>query len=469
MHPFFRAAATGRADVVCMGDSNQLFGSTGWDHGWAKALSDRFGLYATGLVPAGDNQGNGSGLGYQYSASSTISSGAFLYSNAPAPLDVYLTGNMGIAPLFYLYLSHGNVAGQQLNHGLFVDRFSSLDVNASLRFSLSYGLFPDGNGSFRLVVREGQFPYANLAISTPLSTGSSEYGVAMSTIDLPTAARDSALNLRFSTFDSNFQGPFLAHFMRMENRDRSRGAALHTLYAQGGQSARDMAASLLTVDDQQLSFYFSQVRSLQGANPVVLMRINMGLNDRNENLPSVGPNQIANGSSPAALADNILAIVERLQGIWSLNGWNESELIFLITVSHPVSNPDQPILEQYRAAAAELATNHPSIVAVNMGVLTAWGEMVANGWYQVGGFDPNHLTQAGFESLAARELESLEDGACWRDLNHDGVIDIRDMEEWHILKPDLNGDGIGDAVDLRCLQKAVRAGELGDIAPVPLP
>ena len=62
--PFFDRAAATRVDVVMLGDSNQVFANTGWDHGWGKALAGRFGMYATGLLSAGENEGNGAGIGY---------------------------------------------------------------------------------------------------------------------------------------------------------------------------------------------------------------------------------------------------------------------------------------------------------------------------------------------------------------------------------------------------------------------
>ncbi len=50
--PFFDQAASGRVDVVGIGDSNQLYAGHGWDTGWAVALAERYGLYATGLHSA---------------------------------------------------------------------------------------------------------------------------------------------------------------------------------------------------------------------------------------------------------------------------------------------------------------------------------------------------------------------------------------------------------------------------------
>ena len=59
-----RAAATSRVDVVMIGDSNQLYGGVGYDDGWARSLSQRFGLYGTGLHFLGENDGQGAAVDY---------------------------------------------------------------------------------------------------------------------------------------------------------------------------------------------------------------------------------------------------------------------------------------------------------------------------------------------------------------------------------------------------------------------
>jgi hypothetical protein len=476
--PWLRAAATTRADVVCLGDSNQLHQNNGWDHGWIKALDERFGLYATGLIAAGENVGYGAGSGYEYAVGSTVASGEFLYAGAPAELDRYMAPNLGMSPLNYLYVPQGSVGGAGAFHGLFIDRFSGIDVNAPLRLHLIRASFPeDSQGSFQLFARQGAIPYAVYAVGLNTPTASPlGYSATDSFIDLPPATRESSIHFTFAPTGQNAVGPFLAYYFRAENLARSVGVSSHTLYAFGGRSARDMAEALLAIDNDYLTLYFQSIRELalqQGQRPRILVRINTGLNDRNENDPSI-LSAILPGSSSEAFIDNISAIIFRIKVTWIINDWPEDELFFLLSVSHPVSNPDDPQLDAYRAASAAFALESPRCAAVNLGSLTAWGEMMVNGWYQFGGFDTNHLTLPGYEAIAAREVAALEDGACWRDLNSDRTFDAEDLYEWHRLRPDLNTDGKANYADLRCLQQAVRAQEQLDAAtnqsdPPPLP
>lgn len=472
--PWLRAAATGRADAVCIGDSNQLQQNSGWDHGWTRILGERFGLYATGLLSCGENLGNGAGAGYQYSVGAAGFSGQFAYGGAPAPLDLFMQPGIGMSPFNYMYLAPGLVGGANVLHGLFIDAASGIDVNGPLRFSLVHGTFATGGpGSFQLVLRQGAPPFQNLAVGTSVPTVTGDMGVSVETLDIPAASRNIALNLRYSPIDQNIDGPFLGYYARAENLARPVGVSVHTLYAFGGQSARDMAAALRAADDDYLSLYFQRVRALQGAAPKVLIRINTGLNDRNENLPSVTLGIIP-GNLSAAFDDNMRTLIARVREIWTLNAWPQEELFFLITVSHPVWNPDDYMLESYREIASNIALSEPQCAAVNFNLLTSWGEMVANSWYQFGGIDPHHLTVAGYENLSRRELAAIEDGACWRDLNADRLINAEDLYEWYRATPDLDGDGVGSYLDQRCLERAVRADEpldqaAGAAAPPPLP
>lgn len=427
LRPFFDRACVARVDVVALGDSNQVFGGHGWDHGWTRALANRVGVYATGLLSAGENGGNGAGVGYTWQGFSTLSTGAFVYSGAPPALDVFLPGATPIPPLNYLYRPSGE-AGAFLNLGMFIEAFSPIDVNAALRFHLAYGVFEgDGPGSFQLSCRLQQSPFTLLVNGPVQSTRGGSFVAAWTRLDLPAGARHAAINFRFTPWGTNLVGPFLACWMRTENVDRPAGASFHTLHARGGDSARDMAAGLLAAADAQLSLYFGAVRALQEAPRRVLVRINSGLNDRNEPEPSVGPGQFSPGSSAEAFADNLRAIMGRIREVWTLNDWAEEELFFLLSVSHPVSDPDDPSLRAYRGAAEALALTEPRTAATRFERLTSAGEMSASGWYQSGGADRNHLTLAGFNALAERELLAAMPLLCPGDADGNGVVDFGDI------------------------------------------
>lgn len=426
--PFFERAKSGRVDIVGLGDSNQAFGGYGWDHGCTQAISEQLGLYATGLLSAGENAGNGSGLGYTYQGFSTLSTGGFVYAGAPAALDTYMPGSQPLAPLNYLYLQVGEANGGFLNQGMFIDADSPLGTNSRLRFHVMIGEFAGaGTGTCQLSIRLQQPPYSHLVSGPVVSTGAAEFGTRELSLDLPAAMRNATLGFRLSPWGTNLVGPFLAYYMRVENLDRANGASFSTMYAVGGRSARSMASALLSASVEQLTLYFTQVRSLQSAPRRVLIRVNTGLNDRNETLPSLGPAGVADADSAEAFADNITAIMTRIEAIWSLNGWPLDELYFLISVSHPVSLPDDDELVAYREAASALADVHPRTAATRFDRLTSAPEMLANGWYQAGGADRNHLTLPAFVELARRELSAAMPLPCLGDADGSGSVDFSDI------------------------------------------
>lgn len=458
--PWVQKARTGRADAVALGDSNQAFQGHGWDHGWTKAISDEFGLYATELLSPGENEGWGAQLGYSYGTLAPFPSDVFSVSHAPEALDVFMQSGGMMSPLNYLYLPEGETAVGANNQGMYVEPWSPLDVRATLRFRVVYGKFSETTpGSFMLSAKSASFPYGCIAKGEVTTTATSgNPGLRLSRLDLHSdEQRFNGINFRFSPPEIGVTGPFIAFLMRVENRDRAMGASFHTLYAKGSQSARDMAEALRNATDQYLSMYFFQARVLQSAPVRVMIRINTGLNDRNESKPSVGPAHVADGSSAAAFADNIVAIVDRINEVWHLNGWDPAELCFLVSVSHPISNPDDAMLMGYRAAADALTGELPSTASVRFDRLTDSDEMEHSGWYQSGGTDHYHLTQAAYEVLAERELGAAMATPCATDLNTDGATDVVDLvtllgafgtavPRW--TGADTDGNGMVDTSDL---------------------
>lgn len=462
--PFFDAAAVSRVDIVGIGDSNQIYGGHGWDHGFQRALTLRFGMYATGLLSAGEGlpPGNGSASGYGYQIFSSIGSGQFLYSGAPVFYDAMLSPDVGISPLAYDYVPQGSSATTTFNLGFFIEPTCALNVNANLRFTSVYGVFVGPAASFNPMVRLQEPPYSTLVTAPTVSSSGDAPGVATTSLQLPAATRNMFLNYRIATWGPPLVGPFIWYYMRAENLDRTRGISFHTLYGFGGRSSRDMAAALQAADDSYLTLFFSQVRSRQSGPRHVLVRVNTGLNDRAEMEPSVGPNPQSHGNTSAAFADNLQGIINRVGAIWTLNGWDPTELYFLITPSHPIADPDDEQLVGYREAAAQVALANPRTACVRLDMLTTSGEMLANNWYQSFGFDRNHLTQPAFEELSRRELFALRSHACWADFNADGFVGFSDLNVVLsffgqtafgasaplLASGDIDGDGDVDFADL---------------------
>ena len=452
------AARTGRADAVGIGDSNQAYGGHGWDHGWSRALGERFGLFATGLHSAGENRGQGLGLGYRCAILSTACCAPqFDHTNAPAPLDDLMAADVFMEPMNYLNLTGGLVAGGGVNLGLQVEANHPIGVNNRLLYEVSYGVGPGGVGALAPMIRLGQPPYNAVASAGPQSTNSASWGWAVASAEVPAGVRNAALNGRFTAWGTDMVGPVTVFTQRFLRADGAGGASLSTLYAKGSQSARDMAHGLLTASDAQLTMFFSLLRERQGGSKAVLVRVNTGLNDMNEPLGSLGPAAVSDGASSAAFADNLTAIVLRLRQVWALNAWNPDELCFLLTVSHPVAAPDDARLVAYREAAESVAASLGRCAVARFDQLTNATEMLASGWYQSGGNDRYHLTLGAYEALGRREVDAVIASACFEDLNDDGVVSTPDLVEFlggfgRAATPwsgsDFNGDGVVDTGDL---------------------
>lgn len=426
--PFFCSAALRRVDIVCIGDSNQLLLGHGWDEAYTQAASERWPLYATGLLSAGENFGNGAGMGWTFGGSFPAPGNGFIFGGAPSPWNTYLNAAAVLQPQGYLYLPDGVVGNASVNMGISIQPDSPLDPAGPMRFWITHATFDRPEPAvFTPVVRLNVPPYTALAGAQPINAATGVDGVWTSSLSLEAGERGGPLSFRPFDPASTPTGPFVQYYSRAENSSRARGISIHTLYGLGGQSARDMGEALAAASDPQLSLYFSLVRSLQTGDKSVLVRISTGVNDRSETSPSLGATPITPGNIPSAFVANLRAVMDRIRGIWSLNGWDAGELYFLISVSPPIQRPpDDSLLQAYRDAADDLALQTPRCAVTHFERLTSVTEAIRNGWllYDV---DTFHLRPPGHLELARRELDAARSSAAWVDLNGDGGLDAEDL------------------------------------------
>jgi len=458
IRPFFDLARVARVDMVGIGDSNQLLGGHGWDEGWHVALGNTFGEYATGVVSLGENTGNGSSQGYRYGCAPSGASGQFAFTGAPAELNKYLNNPPSLlGPNNYLYVAAGAIASGAINQGLSLDSTCPISISGPLRFHYSYGLFTgSGAGNFQPFVRFEEPPYEAVfdgGVTSTRTGDASPSRMVFASFDLPAAPRTRNIAFRATPYFSAIVGPFITYYARCENLSTTHGAAVSSLYAVGSQSARDMAQAINLSTDEALTLYFTHIRMTQGADKAVLVTISTGLNDRSEDLPSVG-HGVTPGNSAAAFTDNIQFIITRLRAVWTLNNWPATELYFLLAPSHPVEYPDTSSLVAYRNAAEQIALNNPRTACIRLDRLTIAPEMLANGWYNSNGSDRNHLTRPAYIALAERQLLYLLKPQCPSDFNSDGGIDGQDVqaffEAWESgdFLSDVNDDGGVDGWDV---------------------
>lgn len=473
---FFRAAALGRVDIVCIGDSNQLLLGRGWDEAYIRAASDRWGLYATGIVSGGENAGNGAGTGWTYGGIFPPPSGAsqgFTYGGALTTVDPVLNATALFQPLGPLSVGPGVLVNPNANLGMVVTGDSPLDVSSPLRYWLSHGTFGPGSGAWlRPSVRLADEPYSEVvasanAVSAATAAVGSQ-GVGVVSLDVPAAVGGvrGSLNFRPTVFGEAFAGPFTLYFQRVENTARAFGASVHTLYGFGGQSARDMGEALNATSDAGLSLYFSMVRGLQGPRKAVLVRIGTGVNDRSETLASLGPTPIVPGNVPAAFKANLRAIMDRVRGVWAMNNWPEEELHFLLGISTPIQGPpDDSLLQAYRDVADELAMEVPRTAVTHFERLTAVRELSQNDWLLFD-IDTFHLEAPGHAEMARRELACAGSAAAWVDENGDGEIDAEDLYAHHVTAQNASVLGAEQGpleATPRLMIRGVRWGEAGDL------
>lgn len=414
-------------DVVGIGDSNQLFGGHGFDHGLGLAWTESFGCWATALTSTGDNAGVGSGIGYEAYVYSTQPS-PVRYQGAPKTLDQALPGVGGIQPMRYAYIPAGDFLDADQLMGMSITAQSPLGVAGPLRALFVYGTFErapnsaDPASTFTPIARIDTPPYTLLVRGTPTATTSTPRSEIRSvTIDIPAdPGRTTPIGARWTdpALDQ-IHGPFLAYYQRLERSDKANGVAFNTLYAYGGQSARDMAEQLINTPNAQLKAYFAILRDRQADAPDqpttparrILIRINTGLNDMNETLPSVGHNRVADPDSPEAYADNLQAIIDRIREIWQISGWPQDELYFVLVPSHPIPiESGEPELATLRTAAEGVALANPRCACLYLDRIVTSQEMTANNWY-FAITDRSHLQQAGYVEIARREVAALRAAA----------------------------------------------------------
>lgn len=401
----FALAAQRPVDFIGIGDSNEFgvapTGGTGFDHGLGKALAARFGLYASPIYAQEITGTQISLQGFATSGTAGVTNSAV--TGADAGLDSYkMPSNFP-----YCYQASGDMG--QLN-GVLVSGSAAdgLNVSANLRAHYCYATFNSGSGSFRPAVRLEVTPFTILVNGSVINTNTGSFAQLVATLDLPAAARSDSIGFKWRVGGGTASaGPTLERWMRVENRDRLSGIAFSSLYGVGGQSLYDMAAFILAETDQALTNYFAAARHIQvqrGQSPIIVMYVNSGMNDRNETLsPSLGPNPSNSPTSAAAYIDNLDALRNRIEAIWTANGWPLTSLYWLIVPSHRIADPQNSQLVSYGDALLAWQSGKPRVAVARLDQVTTYAEKFALTHYAgTGQNDPIHQLQAGYEYDGAK-------------------------------------------------------------------
>lgn len=383
-------AATRRIDVVMLGDSNQRFGGYGFSRGFDKALSDRFGQYASPIYIGAEQDG--------YPG---------IFSQEPQFTDAVEPNHVD---LFTSATTTTTTKTQ--NRGIGIAANIPLDTAQTTRFWLAWGGFPTGAGSFSMRVRYEDSPFSTLVSGASISTNTGDYALNLSFIDLPEGARVDPLRVKGGlAANITVTQPMTFFYQRAESINKENGVSVSTLYAQGGASLFDFADTILSYSDQQLTNYFAEVRRLQLSkmlDPIVVVYINSGFNDRNEaSQPTKGVYQLTDSSSARGYIDNLSAVMNRIEGIWRINGWDRSELSFLLIASHVSADPNDATLETYREALKTLCNKRENLSTIDISELTTYAAGVSGGWYMDPITETIHLTQIGYDAVSEIILNGL--------------------------------------------------------------
>lgn len=434
LKPFVAAAQTRRVDILGIGDSNQIAGpgnDYGWDHGYAKAWSDRFGEYATsmfGMNAKGawdSGQGYFASGGYPYGAAST---------GAPASLDQYKiyydAAGAGInnMPGPYAYFPSGYQEPANLwTPSMYVTSQNPL-WGKDLVYHLTYGTFANGNGGFTPVATTGFSPIVTAPRVNPV-TGTE--GLADMTMNVPAQSYKNATEARLqfgmsAPASATMTGPFFGLWQRVDAPSQTSGVGYGTLVAQGGRAMVQAAMALQAQSDAALQQYLKSLVSLQNGAPTLLVNVNHGGNDGGWHIPSVGPAHVADSSTPAGFADDMDAIIQRLRGAWTGAGYDTKNLFFEYGPYHPTAGDvgdgrtKLQRLADWENAIVQLSQQHPDYnLAVVRGTrITTPLTMKTNGWYDALG--DAHLTPGGYigvSDLAVTQAVAYSDPGAFHNLS----------------------------------------------------
>ncbi|RTL07323.1 hypothetical protein EKK58_02090 [Candidatus Dependentiae bacterium] len=409
---FFDMRAQRRIDLISLGDSNELFGGHGRNHGWGYAFATAgVPIYRTELISAAEGQNLGSNLGYR--CNHPADSGRLnRYRSAPADLDMYMPdqGNyqdesgQWAPPHNYWYLAAGDsyVAG---NMGLTVNAAHPLGVDTNLRGHFIYAELKEaGTGAIRPLIRRGSSPFTELALASAVinPAGKSENRIVRTTLDVAAAVRGYDIQVRWHNGANPVVGPMMQLYQWLESVDKTTGIGIHTLLGRGGQGYPHYLTSLRRSPKATKLFLEEATygQNVPVSQRVALISLNSGLNETTMvGKPSVGPiGGLASGTA-AGFADNLAGMILYFEQVWALMGGARQNLYFCLFDSTPTANPDSASLISYRDESRKLCRRYQNCFEVDLTFEQPTIETNAAAWYNSSGADRFHMTQTGYQEV----------------------------------------------------------------------
>lgn len=419
---FFDAIRTRRVDMIDLADSNSLFSGHGRNHGLGYAI-ETLGIpvYRTMVASAAENRNVSASLGYKQAHVADGSRNNRI-GEAPADMDMLMPDSQSqdgpasgqwAPPHNYWYMKAGDTQVNG-NNGISVDANHPVNVNANLKAWFTYAELKEaGTGAINPAIRIGQSPFTELASTGAFNpAGKAVNAVKRTSVTLSAATRNYALQVRWHTSNNNIVGPMMQFYQCLENTDRPAGFCVHTMVGRGGQGywhylkalRRSEAATRLFLDEATF------LQNVPMSDRMVMISLNSGLNDRNINWPSIGPNPQPSSASAAGFADNLEGLILYFKKCWADLGGKDENLFFCLFDSTPVSNPDDATLISYRTESRRLAAKYVNTCEVDLTFEQPTIETNAVAWYNSSGSDRNHMTQTGYEQVMLLAMTRLLNG-----------------------------------------------------------
>lgn len=332
-------------------------------------------------------------------------------------------GNVRNALAFgYIYKNDAASIAAGTAGNLAVSSTCPMAISGPLQFTVFYGTFAAGTGTFSLQGLKTASSLAAITITggqnvNPV-TGSATAASAVGTITADASRTDATFGVTRatdgSTSGSACNGPFFGTLMKLERTDLDRGFDFNTFYQQGGECTLDMLRAAQTITDAQIDYYIACRRGSGTAPHTWILMVQSGGNDRNETVASRGAYADAGivfvGSSRNAFRDNLLALYLRFRArILANYAGDKVRLLSLVTHPHYTAGVEDTDIAGYRQAAYNVADERTDMGVVDwtnslFGTASDWAARYA------AGPDNAHIgTDADFDVVWGRLVDWIAD------------------------------------------------------------
>jgi hypothetical protein len=403
-------------DFIVISDSNGGTNSSGFTYSLEKGMLDAGALaYSTSLYCS--TMSNASSLASNFVAgieglkidpycgrASGYSGGAGFAatgssSGITAINNLWNNANYELCPggtnygLDWMYIASGSQ--QQTTFYLQIGADSPLDVKSAFKYRVGYVTFTSGSGSFSLIsyVNGGSLLANTSVIQT--NAGGASVGYSTATLDLAAnASRSTAI--RFGKYGSFYgatygvTGP--AGFLFESAYRQVKGFAVNLLSYYSGASTSTIAAGIVNSGDT-IKTYLKEIRERQidaGGTGRVVVFVNTGAND---------------STNIGDWATNANTIISAFKNKWDSLGYPQSDLAFLLTVSHPQADPDG--MAAGRGAAKSGTTFGPSnqLSFIDLNEVSPYSYLNSNSYYDT--VTNAHLKTTGYGAVGSLIIAAL--------------------------------------------------------------